>query len=171
MSRQPAAALGIVCSALVLLAATGGAECAVATASPADDLEGAEATGAQALMASAAYPGLGQLLNGSEVKSVVIGAAEAYLIGLLVLEDRWTRHSFRRYRETGKRSYYEDYERHFDSRQTAVWWLIVVALYSVTDAYVDAQLSRFDEPVSPYIEASPDRWGEGGIRLGVCWSF
>ena len=171
MRRQAAVALGSVCFALALLAAAGGAECAMAAAPAADDPEGAAATGAQALMASAAYPGLGQLLNGSEAKSVVIGAAEAYLIGLLVLEDRWTRHSFRRYRETGKLSHYEDYERHFYSRQTAVWWLVVVALYSVTDAYVDAQLSRFDEPVSPYIEASPDGRGQQGIRLGVCWSF
>ena len=50
---------------------------------------------AQALVASAAYPGLGQLLNDSEHKAAIVGGVEAFLIARLVLEDRRTRHALR----------------------------------------------------------------------------
>jgi len=167
--RRGATTLRIACTVLALV--VGSAACASAAAGSARGLDEAPTTGARALIASAAYPGLGQLLNGSEIKAAAIGVAEAYLIGRLVLEDRWTRHSLRRHRETGERSYYDDYERHFDRRQTTIWWLIVVGLYSLTDAYVDAHLSRFDEPVSPSIEAGFAGRDAEGFRLGVCWDF
>ena len=40
-----------------------------------------------------------------------------------------------------------DYEREFyiNNRNLSVWWLVGVTLFSVADAYVDAQLSDFDE--------------------------
>jgi len=169
--RRRVAAGGIAWAVLVLVVAAGSARCAPASAVSADGFEGVPTTGAQALVASAAYPGLGQLLNGSEIKAAVIGVAEAYLIGRLVLEDRWTRHSLRRHRETGERGYFDDYERHFDRRQTTIWWLVVVGLYGVADAYVDAHLSRFDEAVSPSIEAGFAGRDAEGFRLGVCWNF
>lgn len=128
---------------------------------------------AQSLVASAVYPGLGQLLNESEHKAALIGGAEAFLIARLVLEDRWTRHAYRRYQETGQGRYFDEYSRHFDTRQTLIWWAIVAALYGMADAYVDAHLMGFDD-MRP---ASLDGWSdvpggdEDAIRIGFAYRF
>lgn len=130
--------------------------------------------GAHALAASAAYPGLGQLWNGAEAKAVVIGASGAFLMARLLLEDRWTRHSLRRYRETGNEDYFDAYSRHFDTRQTIMWWAIVAALYGLADAYVDAHLADFDEPLSASLDPTIGVAGSHDpteIRLGLAIRF
>ena len=135
---------------------------------------GVRSGGAQALLASAAYPGLGQLLNGTEVKAAVVGATGAFLAARLLLEDRWTRHSLRRYRETGEQDYFDEYSEHFDRRQTLMWWAIVAALYGLADAYVDAHLADFDEPLSPSLEGAlggPSAGDPSAIRVGVAVRF
>lgn len=126
--------------------------------------------GATVLLASAAYPGLGQLVNGSETRAAVLGVAEGFMIARLILEDRRTRNSYRLYQETGEASYFEDYSGHFDTRQTLVWWTIILALYSIADAYVDANMAGFDEPVSPYLERAGVS-GESGVRVGLALRF
>jgi hypothetical protein len=125
-----------------------------------------------ALVASAAYPGLGQLLNGTETKAAVIGAVEAFLIVGLVVEDRRTRNSLRRYTETGDSAYFDDYSDHFDQRQTLIWWVVGAALYGLADAYVDAHLSGFDGP-SPRLEGGFGglEGGKPGVRIGLAFSF
>jgi hypothetical protein len=130
--------------------------------------------GAEALLASAAYPGLGQLMNGAEKKAAVIGAAEAFLVARLVLEDRWTRNSLRRYHETGDPDHFDEYSEHFDRRQTLIWWVIVAALYGIADAYVDAHLADFDEPLSPSLERTlggPSGGTGDAIRVGIAIRF
>jgi hypothetical protein len=67
---------------------------------------------AESLVASAVYPGLGQLLNGSEHKAAIIGGVEAFLIARLVLEDRWTR---------GRRSCGGSYWRRSTESPTRTW--------------------------------------------------
>lgn len=128
------------------------------------------ASPAAAIVAGVAYPGLGQLVVGSETKAAVVGTAQAFLVGRLVLEDRWTRHALRLYNETGSLSAYDDYSDHYDRRQTLVWWVVIVGLLSVADAYVDAHLVGFDEPMPPAVldavgESPSDRGG--GTRLGL----
>jgi hypothetical protein len=123
--------------------------------------------GAQALLASAAYPG-------TELKAAVLGGAGAFLGARLLLEDRWTRHSLRRYHETGDSDYFDEYSDHFDRRQTLMWWAIVAVLYGIADAYVDAHLADFDSLVSPSLESvlgpsSPD--DPPAIRLGLVVTF
>ena len=140
----------------------------------ADDGAAARPGGAQALLASAAYPGLGQLMNGTETKAAVVGAAGAFLAARLLLEDRWTRHSLRRYRETGESDYFDEYSEHFDRRQTLMWWAIVAALYGLADAYVDAHLADFDEPVSPSLEGvlgASSFDDPSALRVGVAIRF
>jgi hypothetical protein len=127
-----------------------------------------------ALLSAAAYPGLGQLVVGSELKAAAVGATQAFLIGRLVLEDRWTRHALRLYHETGRSSYYDDYSEHYDRRLTLVWWALAVGILSVADAYVDAHLIGFDDPVGPGLgdletEAPPA--GEPGLRVGLAVRF
>jgi hypothetical protein len=137
-------------------------------------LEEARPGGAQVLLASAAYPGLGQLLNGTEAKAAIVGAAGAFLGARLLLEDRWTRHSLRRYRETGEQAYFDQYSEHFDTRQTLMWWAIVAALYGLVDAYVDAHLADFDEPLSPSLERTlggPALDDPSAVRVGLAIRF
>lgn len=129
--------------------------------------------GAQALLASAAYPGLGQILNGTEVKAAVLGGGGAFLAARLLLEDRWTRHSLRRYHETGDSDYFDEYSEHFDRRQTLMWWVIAAVLYGIADAYVDAHLADFDQSVSPTLEGvlGPSPGDPPAIRLGLAVTF
>lgn len=125
-------------------------------------------SGALALGSSAAYPGLGQLLNGAEAKALIIGAVEASLIAGLLVEDRITRNSLRLHRQTGHSSYLAEYSKHFDRRQTLIWWTIFVALYSIADAYVDAHLSGVGDVVAPRlsrIETDGAPVGSEGIAL------
>jgi hypothetical protein len=134
---------------------------------------GERPTGTAALLASAAYPGLGQLLNEDDTKAAFVGAAEAFLIARLVLEDRRTRNSLRMYRQTGDREYFDAYSDHFDRRQSLVWWAAIVALYAVADAYVDAHLGEFDDThaaVSGGLSGGTGRTADG-VRLGIWFSF
>lgn len=129
---------------------------------------------AQALVASAAYPGLGQLLAGSEKKAAVIGAAEGFLVARLVLEDRWTRNALRLYKGTGEGRYYDEYSKHFDTRQALVWWVVVAALYGLGDAYVDAELRDFDEPLPTFLDSALGALDEdagGALRVGFVVRF
>ena len=128
---------------------------------------------AQALVASAAYPGLGQLLNDSEHKAAIVGGVEAFLIARLVLEDRRTRHALRLYNETQDSRYYDEYSRSFDTRQTLMWWVVVAALYGIADAYVDAHLVSFDEirPTSPEDWSVAPTRADGGLRIGLAYRF
>ena len=130
---------------------------------------------AQALAASATYPGLGQLLNGAEPKAAVVGGVEAFLVARLVLEDRWTRHSLRLYNETGEGRHFDAYSRHFDTRQTLMWWVIVAALFGMADAYVDAHLDSFEVSTPAGLEgeaAGPASSDSGGdFRVGVALRF
>jgi hypothetical protein len=158
-------------SALLALAAL--ALAVAASPAAASDASGTEESPgpAQALIASAAYPGLGQLLNGEEAKAAVIGGAEAFLVASLVLEDRQTRHALRLYEETGESRYYDRYSRHFDRRQTLIWWVVVAALYGVADAYVDAHLTGFNEPGPPFLEGDYQSGADDGLSIGIAVGF
>jgi hypothetical protein len=123
------------------------------------------------MFASAAYPGLGQLLNGAEPKAAIVSAAEALIVGALVIEDRRTRNSLRMYKETGDDDWYNEYSSHYDRRQTLVWWAAVAALYGLADAYVDANLIGFDEATGAAVLGSVGA-GEGGeVRFSVSVRF
>ncbi len=129
---------------------------------------------AQSLIASAVYPGLGQLLNETEKKAAVVGGVEAFLIARLLLEDRWTRHSYRMYNETGRNVYFREYSKHFDARQTLLWWAAVAALYGIADAYVDAHLVGFDDLRPDLMDAwsdVPGAWDDTALRVGFACRF
>ncbi|MCK5596802.1 MAG: hypothetical protein KAJ04_05070 [Candidatus Eisenbacteria sp.] len=119
--------------------------------------------GATVMVASAACPGLGQLLNGKEPKAAIVSAVETFLVAGLIIEDRRARNSLRLYRQTNDDRYYDEYSEHFDRRQTLVWWAAVAALYGMVDAYVDAHLVGFDDSPAPRVEGS---FGGDGTALG-----
>ncbi len=139
------------------------------TTEPSPEATSTKPNGSRVLIASAAYPGLGQFLNGTERKAAIIGGAEALLIAQLLLEDRWTRYALKNYRETGDNDYFEEYSEHFDRRQTLIWWTAILALYSITDAYVDAHLSGFDDNTPGGLDAAvaaAPAFGGDGFRVG-----
>ena len=133
--------------------------------------EAARTSGATAMVASAVYPGLGQLLNGKEPKAVIVSAVETFLIASLVMEDRRARNSLRLYKQTNSDAHYDDYSEHFDRRQTLVWWAVVGAIYGLADAYVDAHLSDFEDDPAPHLESSFGGDGGGEFRLGLAFKF
>jgi len=126
---------------------------------------------AQAIVAGTAYPGLGQLVAGSEWKAAAVGAAQAYLLGRLLLEHRWTERAQQRYDETQSAADYEDYSEHYDRRQTLVWWVLGVGLLSVADAYVDAHLIGFDDPPPPAGARGDGGPGDDALRVGFAVRF
>lgn len=126
-------------------------------------------SGAAAMIASAAYPGLGQMMNGAEPKAVIVSAVGTFLVAGLIVEDRRARNSLRLYKQTNSDRYYDDYSEHFDRRQTLVWWAAVAALYGLADAYVDAHLAGFEDSPASHVESS---FGAGGeFRLGLAFRF
>ena len=141
------------------------------TPSPQSDSSGPGGT--TAMVASAAYPGLGQLLNGTEYKAAIVCAVETFLVAGLVVEDRRARNSLRLYKQTNDERYYDEYSKHFDNRQALVWWATVAALYGLVDAYVDAHLAGFDDSAAPHVESSfgGDGAGGGEFRVGLTFRF
>ncbi len=172
MRAAPAALVFVLAAVLLAPAVATGQEVSPGAAAPPAETSSLRTTrpnGGRVLVASAAYPGLGQLLNGTERKAAIVGGAEALLIAQLLLEDRWTRYALKNYRETGDNDYFEEYSEHFDRRQTLLWWTAILALYSITDAYVDAHLSGFDDStpggLDAAVAASPALGGDG-FRVG-----
>lgn len=127
--------------------------------------------GTTAMVASAAYPGLGQLLNGKESKAAIISVVETFIVAGLIIEDRRARNSLRLYKQTSDDRYYDDYSEHFDRRQTLIWWAAVAALYGLADAYVDAHLAGFDDSPAPRVESSFGADGNGGGEFRVALAF
>ncbi|MBD3347988.1 MAG: hypothetical protein GF400_02180 [Candidatus Eisenbacteria bacterium] len=168
MTRLSLRSRGVLLTAVVVCAITLGPG-----ACEAGEGEALEPGPAEALVASAVYPGLGQLWNDSDHKAAIVGGAEAFLVMRLLLEDRRTRHALRLYTETEESRYFEDYSRHFDTRQTLVWWVVVAALYGIADAYVDAHLTGFEDMRPPSLDEWPDARGSGGggFRIGLACRF
>jgi hypothetical protein len=123
------------------------------------------------MFASAAYPGLGQLLNDAEPKAAVVGAVEAFLIARLLVEDRRTRNALRLYKQTNEERYYEDYSTHFDRRQALIWWASVAAIYGLADAYVDAHLASFEDSHAPRLMSSIGGDTGDEVRVGLAFRF
>ena len=84
-----------------------------------------------AAVRSLVLPGWGQWYNKRYRKSGLFVVTEGvFLYGIM--------HSHSKFKSTGKISYREQ-------KNTLQWWLAVIMLLSVTDAYVDAYLSDFSE--------------------------
>jgi hypothetical protein len=104
-----------------------------------------------ALLRSAFVPGLGQLYNRKYIKAVIFAAGESWL-GYGIYND-WKeadRHE-KNFRSAPDDPVYQarefsEFEDARDSRNLKMWILAVTIFYSMFDAYVDAQLSDFDQP-------------------------
>jgi hypothetical protein len=88
-----------------------------------------------AMLRSLIVPGWGQLYNGKWFKALVAAGAEIGLVSNAVIQNQYAVRSSTQL----EREFYQD------NRRLSLWWLGAVLLYSVADAYVDAQLYQFDE--------------------------
>ncbi len=91
-----------------------------------------------AVLRSLLVPGWGQYYNGQKWKAALVAAAELGEIGTAIY---WHRES-KRVNDDHFKLVYEDY------RNAAYWFLAGTIILSMLDAYVDAQLSDFDESPS-----------------------
>jgi hypothetical protein len=97
-----------------------------------------------AVLRSLLVPGWGQYYNGQKWKAALVCAAEIGEIGTAIY---WHRES-KRVNDARYKLIYEDY------RNAAYWIFAGTIILSMLDAYVDAQLSDFDE--SPSLSALPE---------------
>ncbi len=88
-----------------------------------------------AVLRSLLVPGWGQYYNGQKWKAALVCAAEIGEVGTAIY---WHR-AAQRVNDARYKLIYEDY------RNAAYWFLAGTIVLSMLDAYVDAQLSDFDE--------------------------
>jgi hypothetical protein len=88
-----------------------------------------------AMLRSLLVPGWGQFYNGKWFKGILAAGGETGLIANAIIQNQYAT------RATTKleKEFYQD------NRRLVLWWLGAVLLYSIADAYVDAQLDSFDE--------------------------
>ena len=147
--------VALMTAALALLPAAGDGGLARATDEPKDTVDAPSPRGA--LLRSAAYPGWGQLANRKPYKACVIMALETYLLGVAL---------------TAARSASDAAE--LENRRNAyLWWLGAAVLYSMLDAYVDANLEGVGEDASrpPPVLVEPVPGSDGGLMIGVSVKF
>ena len=110
---------------------------------------------------SLCLPGWGQFSNGNFLKGMVFLAAESAFGAMIYfqtkrIDDYWDRHEYwtenpdEENATANQDRYYRYYSREFDRRRNTVWILSGVLIYSVLDAYVDAQLRNFESEGNPY---------------------
>ena len=130
------------------------------------------------MLRSLAFPGWGQLHNGSWLKAAVLGGGEIWIIADLVEDDRRIRQlkaeADLAQAEGDNEGYnaavdaYNSLLEHFVSRQ---WLLGGLLVYALMDAYVDAHFRDFK------VEFEYDRALRGGkpqtgqTRLSLRWAF
>lgn len=98
-----------------------------------------------AALRSLVIPGWGQYYNGKKIKAGLAFAGEAGLLGAALY---WNSRAAdaKRANDDDNRLLFEDW------RNGCYWGLAALIVYSMLDAYVDAQLSDFDE--SPALDAT-----------------
>ncbi len=116
-----------------------------------------------AMIRSLLFPGWGQWYNNKKFKALLIFGTQAGLLvnsislnqKLVQSQDEWDR------------------EFYINNRNLSVWWLVGVTLFSITDAFVDAHLSDFDESpeltnlkICPMISA-----GGFGCQISLAYYF
>jgi hypothetical protein len=124
-----------------------------------------------ALLRSAFVPGWGQLYNRKYIKAVLFAAGESWLAYGIYNDWKETDRHERNFRSVTDDPIYRArefsaFEDSRDRRNLKMWILAVAIFYSMFDAYVDAQLSDFDQPDKAFdVYLGPGR--EDDIRLNL----
>ncbi len=102
-----------------------------------------------ALVRSAVLPGWGQFYNHRYIKGTIIAGGESYLIyGIYTYWKDANRHKTNFEQSSDpvyKASEFTKYSNSRDSRNLRLWIIAATIFYSMFDAYVDAQLSDFNQ--------------------------
>ena len=103
-----------------------------------------------ALLRSALVPGWGQLYSRKYIKAVIIAGLEGYLINGIYSNWRKADYHEKRFKSAFDNPEYQadqfaKYEKALEKRSTKMWFLAATIFLSMFDAYVDAQLSDFDQ--------------------------
>jgi hypothetical protein len=116
-----------------------------------------------AMIRSLIIPGWGQWYNQKKLKAVVVFGTETGILINSIYLNQMTQKST----TTAEREYY------LNNRNLSNWWLVGALLFSVADAFVDAQLSDFDEsPVLAFLEIRPTQvTAEPGVLLSLRVAF
>ena len=100
---------------------------------------------------SAAFPGWGQLTNGSTAKAAAVFALETYLASSIIVESRRGAAKQRLADAAPDAATEEMYDgladAHYDRRRNLIFWSMLTVLYAVADAYVDAHMGEFDREI------------------------
>lgn len=102
----------------------------------------------KASMSSLLLPGGGQIYNGAYIKAAtVIGFDALYTINYFYHKDKADDYKKRANDpDEANPFYYENlYNDYYERQQNDLWWLGIITILSVADAYVDAKLYNFDE--------------------------
>jgi len=106
-----------------------------------------------AMLRSLFIPGGGQFYNGKWFKGVLIAGTEVGLIANAIIQNQWAVQS----KTLVEKEFYQN------NRGLSLWWLGAVVLYSIGDAYVDAQLYKFDESEDLSFRLTlPPNWSQEG---------
>ena len=121
------------------------------------------------VLRSLLYPGWGQLYNGKSLKALAVFVSEGALLGMIYSESRAASRAYDKHLEatndTRAAELYADYEDHFNRQESLTWWTAGLVLFSLADAYVDANLITFEEEFGEPGEGS-GRTGGGATRGG-----
>lgn len=103
-----------------------------------------------ALMRSAFIPGWGQLYNRKYIKATIFAGGESWLIYGIYKDWKAADKHERNFRGADSLSTYQavefaKFENSRDARNLKMWILAASIFYSMFDAYVDAQLSNFNQ--------------------------
>lgn len=116
------------------------------TPAPADSVRVKNPT--SAMIRSIIIPGGGQFYNGKWFKGILIAGTEIGLVANAVVQNQFAQQAV----DEDERFFYED------NRNLSYWLLGAALLYSVADAYVDAQLFAFDESPDLSLNLTPGRY-------------
>lgn len=116
-----------------------------------------------AMIRSLIFPGMGQWYNNKKLKALVVFCGQT---GLLI-------NSIYLNQKLVKSSEYWEREFYINNRNISVWWLVGVTLFSMTDAFVDAHLTDFDEsPNLSFLQIKPIvSQRDVGFKVSLCFNF
>jgi len=107
-----------------------------------------------ALLRSAFVPGLGQFYNRKYIKAAIFAGTESWLIYGIHHDWKMADRHEANFKQTSdpiyKASEFSEYEKARDSRNLKMWILAAAIFYSMFDAYVDGQLSDFEQRDKAY---------------------
>jgi hypothetical protein len=107
-----------------------------------------------ALIRSAFVPGWGQFYNRKYIKATIFAGGESYLIYGIAKYWRDANHHRSNFEHSSdpvfQTSEFNKYTTSRDSRNLRLWLLAASIFYSMFDAYVDAQLSDFNQTDKAY---------------------